>query len=103
MEFNDFWAAWKSSTDALLIDVRTPEEFESGSLKGAINVDYLGPDLLVQLERLDQKKTYFVFCRSCRRSTRVCTLMQNSGFGHVYNLEGGLKAYNAELLSAYQQ
>lgn len=91
----DFVSAFKQSDDAILIDVRTPKEFEDEHLEGAINVDYLGCDFWEHLEQLDPDATYFVYCRTERRSIRACTLMKNGGFKNVFNMEGGITAWKA--------
>lgn len=77
--------------DAVILDVRTPEEFAGGALPGALHLNYLGDDFIDRLLCLDRDKTYFVYCRTSRRSTRTCVLMKNSGFTRVYNLESGWK------------
>ena len=82
---------WK---DATLIDVRRPGEFAIDALPNAINMDYLGEGFYDQLDQLDPKARYLVYCRSGRRSLRTCVLMQNSGFENIYNLDGGLKMMN---------
>ena len=79
--------------EAIVLDVRTAAEYEQGVLFEAINISYLLGDLWDHLEQLDPEKTYFVYCRSGRRSIRVCTLMKNGGFPNVYNLDGGLNAW----------
>lgn len=79
--------------DAVLIDCRKPEEFESIRLPDAINLDYLDASFWDQIESLPPDGVYLLYCNSCRRSTRACTLMQNGGFQNVYNLDGGLKAW----------
>jgi rhodanese-related sulfurtransferase len=79
--------------DAVVVDVRTKAEFEADHLPKAIHMDYFAPDLIEQMEALDPSKTYLIYCRSGRRSVRVCVLMRNSGFGSVYNLDGGIKAW----------
>lgn len=78
---------------AVVLDVRTEQEFQNGGLFNARNVSYLSPDLWDQLEVLDPNCTYYVYCRTGRRSIRVCTLMKNGGFPRVYNLDGGLLAW----------
>lgn len=77
----------------LLLDVRRPQEFASGHLPGARNLDYLGEPFLDELEQLDPDTTYLVYCNSGRRSLRTCVLMQNSGFKRVFNLDGGLRRW----------
>ena len=86
----------------VMLDVRTAEEWSGGSFPGAVHLDYLGGEFLDRLEKLDPDRTYLVFCRSGRRSLRVCTLLKNAGFTKVYNLDGGLNAWHAryETLSA---
>jgi rhodanese-related sulfurtransferase len=81
--------------DYILIDVRSPEEFVSGSFSNAQNINYSTGDLWDRLEVLDKGKDIFIFCRSGRRSMRVCTLLRNGGFDQekIFNLDGGLNAY----------
>lgn len=89
----EFARALHQKNGPILLDVRTPEEFQQAHLPGAINISYLTSDLWDRLEQLDRESTYFVYCRTERRSMRVCMLMQNGGFLQVYNMEGGLCAW----------
>lgn len=86
----DFLQSVQNCPDACLLDVRTPEEFRKDGLKNAKNLDYLGASFIDELLSLPKDSSYFVYCRSGRRSLRVCTLMHNCGFSKVYNLDGGL-------------
>jgi len=81
--------------DAVLIDVRTPEEHQINLLPNSLNINYLGEGFWEQIEALDPTKTYLVYCRTGRRSLRACTLMKNGGFDNkkVYNLDGGMAAW----------
>ncbi|MCB0618958.1 MAG: rhodanese-like domain-containing protein [Saprospiraceae bacterium] len=93
----DFLEAIRRSPEAIVLDVRTPEEMQSGApLERAVGFDYLSHDFIDRLEQLDPKQTYYVYCRSGRRSTRVCTLLKNTGFEQVYNLDGGLKSMQSD-------
>ncbi|MEO0735098.1 MAG: rhodanese-like domain-containing protein, partial [Bacteroidota bacterium] len=76
-----------------LLDVRTDEEFAAFHLEDAVNLNYLGPDFLEQMEALDPAKEYLVYCRSGRRSVRACTLMRNAGITNLIHLDGGVNAY----------
>lgn len=89
----EFQTAIENQLDGILIDCRKSTEVAQGKISGAINIDYLAPDFWEQIEHLDPNKTYFVYCRSGRRSIRSCTLMQNGGFTRVFNLDGGLNAW----------
>ncbi len=88
----DFLESYQRHPDAVLIDVRTADEYRANHLDGAINIDYLAEGFWDKMEQLDPKQTYFVYCRSERRSLRACRLMQNGGFEKVFNLSGGLKS-----------
>ncbi len=89
----DFARALRDGRGVTLIDVRTPEEYRQAHLPGAINISYLSADLWDQLEMLETEGKYFVYCRTERRALRVCMLMKNGGFEQVFNLNGGLIAW----------
>ncbi len=44
----------------IILDIRTPAEFERGHLKGAVNIDYQADDYAEKLAELDKEKTYLV-------------------------------------------
>jgi len=71
--------------NTVLLDVRTPEEYAAGHLPGAQNLNYQAPDVAQQLQRLDPKKTYVLYCRSGNRSSKTAVLMQEKGFPQVIN------------------
>lgn len=89
----EFQEMVRQTPGATVIDVRTDEEYRQGHLFDAINISYLAYDFWDQIEQLDPGRTYFVYCRSGRRSVRTCTLMKNGGFSRVYNLDGGLNVW----------
>lgn len=92
------WAKGIASDDeAVILDVRTPEEVEEGYIPGAIHLDiYRGQEFLDELEKLDKSKNYYVYCRSGNRSGQACALMQNAGFQECYNLTGGFMEWEGE-------
>ena len=95
----DAWAELQEQTlESVILDVRTEEEFESGYIKGALNMDIRGgADFLASIESLDKSKSYFVYCRSGARSGQACQLMSQMGFSAVYNLDGGVLAWEGDL------
>ena len=82
----------QADTNAFVLDVRTPDEFKTGTILKATNMNYLSSHLADEIERLPRDKNYYVFCRTGRRSIRVCAIMENTGFKNVYNLDGGINA-----------
>jgi len=95
LEPSIFKSLMEEEQNAILIDVRTPQEYGCFHFENAINISYFSEDLCDRLEALDKSKTYLIYCRSGRRSIRVGTLMRNSGFDpqKVFNLDGGLVAW----------
>ncbi len=74
------------STNLVLLDVRTPEEYMSGSVPNSINIDVLNTDFKSKIDILDKNKEYIIYCRSGNRSTVASSIMATNGFLHVYNL-----------------
>lgn len=74
------------SNDAVLFDVRTPEEFADGHLEGAELLDFNGGEFAVALPNLDPEAEYFVYCRSGNRSGQAMAMMQQAGIDNVTNL-----------------
>ena len=92
-----FSNAFKNTSNAVILDVRTLEEFESGHLPGALLVDVNKPDFHEQVENLSPSDAYFVYCRSGVRSVKAAMIMEDLGFEHVNNLIGGITAWNGEV------
>ena len=86
------------SEDTVIIDVRTPAEFASGHLDGAVNIDVQSPDFAGQIMELDPNGEYFVYCRSGNRSGQAIAQMNQMGFNGE-NLTNGGSVQNASDLS----
>ncbi|OOG77470.1 rhodanese-like domain-containing protein [Algoriphagus sp. A40] len=78
----------------MVVDVRTPEEVAEGHLAGSLNINFLGENFAQEIETLDKKKTYLLYCRTGNKSRKAADLMEKAGFKHVYMLEGGITAWN---------
>jgi phage shock protein E len=75
---------------AIVLDVRTPEEFEAGHVKGAININFYDDDFAEQVSKvIDVDATVYVYCKAGTRSANSCKIMENKGFKHLINLKGG--------------
>jgi rhodanese-related sulfurtransferase len=73
-----------------IIDVRTPEEYASGHLINAINIDYNSPDFGKIIDKLDKTAYYIVYCRTGARSASASQIMLHQGFIHIINMTGGI-------------
>jgi phage shock protein E len=69
-----------------VIDVRTPEEFAEGYVKGAVNIDVSNPNFESQIAELDKDAAYSIYCRSGNRSAAAVEIMRNAGFTNVVDL-----------------
>ncbi len=76
--------------EAVILDVRTPSEFEREHLRDAINLDVNAGVFGDRVARLDREKTYLVYCQSGTRSARAAQTMSELGFTKVYNMRGGI-------------
>ena len=76
--------------DAVLLDIRTPEEFAEVRIAGAENVDFYAADFTRQLEQLDPGGPYVVYCRSDNRSGQAMEAFRDLGFTEVYEIDGGI-------------
>lgn len=79
----------------VVIDVRTPGEWDGGHLKNAKLIDISGATFEQQIAKLDKSKTYVVYCAVGGRSSRAATLMAEKGFKTVYNMVGGYNKWSA--------
>ena len=74
--------------DVVVLDVRTPAEFASGHIEGALNLDFYAKDFRDRLAELDKGKGYIVHCRRGARSARAWKIMRSLGFKEVYDMGG---------------
>ena len=88
------------STDAVIIDVRTPSEFAAGHLPDAQLIDFNAGELEAAIAELDPEGEYFVYCRSGNRSGQAVAIMEDAGFTNVTDLgsiENAAKATGLEI------
>jgi len=79
-----------AESDVVVLDVRTPEEFNSGHILNAINIDIYNDYFNSDISTLDKSKSYAVYCRSGKRSVDASNEMDSIGFKTTYNLTGGI-------------
>lgn len=82
-------------TKYVILDVRTPGEFNSGHIKGAINIDVNQMDVYTKIDKLDKNAKYIVYCRTQNRSQVVGNYMISKGFKEVYKMQDGIVGWLA--------
>jgi len=83
----------KSSKDAVILDVRTPEEYREGYIDKAVNIDFYNPAFKSEIVKLDKTKSYFVYCKAGGRSASAAEMMRKEGFTKVFDLDGGITSW----------
>lgn len=92
MDVKDF-AKYLTNDTVQLVDVRTPEEFAEGHIKGAKNINVFDRNFIEEAqEELDKSRPVAVYCRSGKRSADAARLLTAKGY-HIANLEGGILAW----------
>lgn len=80
----------KADTTSIILDVRTPGEYKEEHLAGAQQLDFLNSEAFdAGIKQLDNTHTYYVYCRSGKRSHNACIKMKKQGF-KVFDMEGGI-------------
>ncbi len=79
-----------------IIDVRTPEEFAAGYIEDAILIDFYSATFRDELDNLDKNKEYLIYCHSGGRSGNTLDIVKELGFQEVYNMLGGINAWQEE-------
>jgi phage shock protein E len=72
----------------VLVDVRTPQEFNERHLPQALNVDFQDANFKTKIAKLNREDSYQVYCRSGRRSANALVVMKELGFKNVEDLKG---------------
>ena len=85
----------KNNPNFVLLDIRTPSEIEAGHISGARNLNFYSSTFEQDLKKLDRNKIYLIYCRSGNRSGQARAMMAGLGFSKVYDLAGGINAWNS--------
>src|SRR5699024_2084468 len=81
-----------------LLDVRTPEEYAEGHIKGSTLINIKDTDLAEKIESLDKTRPVLVYCRSGKRIMTAAKILDEAGFSKVISLKSGIIDWNAEEL-----
>ena len=80
--------------NGIILDVRKPEEFKDGHIKGAINANWQNlPEFTDKTAQLDKSKPVYIYCLAGVRSAKAADWLLKNGFKNVIGLDGGIKAW----------
>ena len=83
----------KDSKNPVLVDVRTPGEYAQGHLATAVLIDIYSDDFKSRVSKLDKSKPVFVYCKAGSRSSSAANELSEMGFKEIYDLSGGIIAW----------
>jgi len=93
---NSFLSKMDDPSAIQVIDVRTPTEFNSGHIEHAKNININDAQFEAQIAALDKSKPVLVYCAVGGRSARAANFIKSQGFPAVFDLDGGIGAWNKE-------
>lgn len=82
--------------DVQLIDVRTAEEYKTGFIAGAQNIDFYSSTFSEDISKLDKSKPVLLYCKSGGRSSKCAKKLLSAGFVKIYDLDGGISKWKHE-------
>ena len=91
---DEFEQKLNTTENPQIADVRTPEEYSEGFIKGAININYNSNTFESEIQKMDKSKPVFVYCLSAGRSSSAVSKMIDLGFKEIYELKGGMRAWH---------
>ena len=82
----------KSIEKSVLIDVRTPEEYQLGHLENAVNINWFDAEFAEKVGEIAGNRTIYVYCKKGGRSAKAAALLDSLGY-RVTDLKGGYDAF----------
>ncbi len=92
-------AEFLENSNAVIIDVRTPEEWNNGKVATALTINLGHPGFNRAVDELDRDETYLIYCNSGNRSRIASRRMVEMGFRTVYNYDG----YHYQIRREYEE
>jgi len=94
---SDFSKKIVTDKTAVIIDVRTPQEFNDDHIPNSMLIDIYNQNFQNDIMELDKNKNYYVYCRSGNRNYHAGNFMLSQGFEKVHHLQKGILSWNEKL------
>ena len=93
------WANDVKNTNNMILDVRTPQEYEEGYIPNSINLNiYDANKFMSEIQSYNKESSFYIYCKSGARSSQACQIMSQLGFANVFNLIGGITNWKGQIL-----
>lgn len=86
----------QSDPAIIVLDIRTPREFNSGHIEGALNINFFDRDFRDRVAQLDPTRTYVMHCAAGGRSDNSIRILRNAGLTNVFHMGGGTSEWRRE-------
>ena len=91
----------KNDKNAILIDVRSPQEYKENHLNGSINLPLYDLERNSDKIKYNKEDTLIIYCQSGNRSKRALKILLDQGYTHLYEIKGGLDGIGVPLVSLW--
>ncbi len=91
---NETWDLIQNEPELVILDVRTPSEYEEAHIEGAINIPV--EEIADRLDELGANDMFLVYCRSGNRSGTAVGIMEENGFSKIYHMHDGMNGWLSE-------
>lgn len=90
----EFMEDVQAHQEAVLVDVRTPGEFEAGALDGALNINVTSSDFMDKFQEAvpNKDQTIYLYCKSGNRSKKAAIQLEKAGYTNLINATSGYQA-----------
>ncbi len=88
----------RDDPDFVVMDVRTPEEYDEGHIENAYLLNFKSGSFEDELENMDKNKRYYVYCRTGRKSRKAVELMEKRGYSEAHSVIGGIDKWKRSRL-----
>lgn len=101
LNVNDWNEQLQNDEKAIVLDVRTADEFEEAAVPNAMNIDVKQPQLFLDhINQLDKSQNFYVYCQSGARSTEACAVLNLlCDIQKTFNLDGGFNAWKTDVIT----
>ena len=89
ISYSDF-IEFIQDSDYVLIDVRTPEEYDLGHIPNALNYDFYSESFHSKILNLSKNESVILYCRTNNRSNKTAKILKEKGFKEIFVIEGGI-------------
>ena len=95
--FNDFY---NSKSHKILLDVRTPKEYEESRALESNNLNFYDKNFEVEILKNLKKSHIYIYCRSGRRSEIAVKYLKENGYSNVFNIKSGIIGIDPKFLDS---